>query len=143
LMLGHVGAGRPAFDRLRLAATLVGTGAEGIHRGMMSHCLSTATMAERPGLGARVRDPLRQWFTRWDGRGVPAGVGGEDIPMTVRLFHLADVVEVHHRVRGVAGLSRLRVPAGAGTSTPHSWMRSAPRQLRWCPTMGTRRTATS
>ena len=35
-------------------------------------------MAERLGLGADVCDPLQQMFTRWDGKGVPGGVGGED-----------------------------------------------------------------
>jgi HD-GYP domain-containing protein (c-di-GMP phosphodiesterase class II) len=99
-MLGHAGSGRPAWQRLRLAATLAGTGGRDIQSGLMSHCLSTSTLAERLGLGAQVRDPLRQFFTRWDGRGVPGGVGGEDIALTVRLFQLADVVEVHHRLGG-------------------------------------------
>lgn len=102
-MLTHAGAGRPAFQRLRLAAALAGTGGRGIQSGLMSHCLSTSTLAERLGLGAQVRDPLRQFFTRWDGRGVPSGVGGEDIALTVRLFQLADVVEVHHRMAGADG----------------------------------------
>ena len=62
-MLGHVGAGRPAMDRLRLAANLVATGGSAIERGMMSHCLTTGRMAERLGLGADVCDPLQQVFT--------------------------------------------------------------------------------
>lgn len=100
-MLSHASAGRPPFDRLRVAVTLVGTGGKGIQRGLMSRCLTTSTLPERLGLGAQVRDPLRQFFTRWDGKGMPPGVGGEDIAITVRLFHLADVVEVHDRVAGV------------------------------------------
>lgn len=102
-VLGHAGAGGHAFDRLRLIAALIGSGGRAVQRGLISHCLSTSTLAERLGLGATVGDPLRQWFTRWDGRGVPSGVGGADIAMTVRLFHLADVVEVHHRIGGVEG----------------------------------------
>ena len=47
-----------------------------------------------------VRDPLQQVFTRWDGKGVPGDVGGEDIALPMRLFHLADAVEVHHRTEG-------------------------------------------
>jgi HD-GYP domain-containing protein (c-di-GMP phosphodiesterase class II) len=102
-MLGHTGAGGSAFDRLRLAATLVGTGGRPIQHGLLSHCLSASTLAERLGLGQEVRDPLKQWFTRWDGRGMPAGVRGDDIALSVRLFHLADVVEVHHRTTGLDG----------------------------------------
>ncbi len=100
-MVSHAGTGQPPLDRLRTAAALVATGGKAVQRGLMSHCLSTSTLAERLGLGSDVRDPLRQFFTHWDGRGIPAGVGGEDIALTMRLFHLADVVEVHHRVDGV------------------------------------------
>lgn len=99
-MLSHVGAGRPAIDRLRLAANLVGTGGKAIERGLLSHCLSTAQMADELGLGADVRNPLQQLFTRWDGKGVPSGVGGEAIALPMRLFQLADVVEVYHHARG-------------------------------------------
>src|SRR6266511_3619145 len=99
-MLGHVGTGRPAVQRVRLALNLVATGGKPIERGLMSHCLTTSRMAERLGLGTEVREPLQQFFTRWDGTGVPGGVGGEAIALPVRLFHLADIVEVFHRAGG-------------------------------------------
>lgn len=99
-MLRHVGAGSPALHRVRLAANLVVTGGKGIERGLLSHCLTTGRMAQRLGLGAEVCDPLQQMFTRWDGKGVPGDVAGEDIALPMRLFHLADLVEVFHRARG-------------------------------------------
>jgi len=99
-MLRHVGAGTPAVHRVQLAANLVATGRKTMERGLLSHCLTTARMAERFGLGADVRDPLQQMFTRFDGKGVPGGVGGEAIALPMRLFHLADVVEVFHRAGG-------------------------------------------
>jgi HD-GYP domain-containing protein (c-di-GMP phosphodiesterase class II) len=67
----------------------------------MSHCLTTVQMADRLGLASEVCEPLRQVFTRWDARGVPEGIGGVQIAPPVRLFHLADVVEVFHRDGGV------------------------------------------
>src|SRR5260370_14048675 len=99
-MLRHVGAGGPPMHRLRLAANLVAMGSKALERGLMSHCLTTARMAERIGLGADVRDPLQHFFARWDGKGVPGGVGGEAIALSMRLFHLADTVEVFHRADG-------------------------------------------
>ena len=99
-MLRHVGSGSPAIRRLRLAADLVVTGGKGIEQGLMAHCLTTAQMAQRLGLGADVCDPLQQMFTRWDGRGVPGDVGGDSIAFSMRLFHLADTVEVFHRAQG-------------------------------------------
>src|SRR4029079_3816879 len=75
-MLRHVGAGNPALHRLRLSAKLVVTGGKAVERGLLSHCLTTGSMADRLGLGPDVCGPLQQVFTRWDGRGVPGDVGG-------------------------------------------------------------------
>jgi HD domain len=100
-----LGLGQPmehvsAMHRLRLAVNLVATGGSAIERGMLSHCLTTGRMAERIGLGTDVRDPLQHFFARWDGKGVPGGIGGEAIALPMRLFHLADIVEVFHRAEG-------------------------------------------
>lgn len=100
-MLRHVGAGSPALHRIRLAANLVVTGGKAIQRGLMSHCITTSRMAERFELGENVCVPLHQVFSRWDGKGVPNDVAGEAIAFPMRLFHLADTVEVHHRAGGV------------------------------------------
>lgn len=100
-MLRHVGAGGSALHRIRLGANLMVTGGKAVQRGLMSHCLTTSRMAERFELGEDVCGPLHQVFARWDGKGVPSDVGGEAITLPMRLFHLADTVEVHHRARGV------------------------------------------
>jgi hypothetical protein len=81
-MLGHVGAGNQALHRLRLAATLVATGGKGIEKGLLSHCLTTSRMADLLGMGPQVCDPLKQFFTRWDGKGMPRGIGRADIATT-------------------------------------------------------------
>ncbi|MDQ3897697.1 MAG: HD domain-containing protein [Actinomycetota bacterium] len=99
-MLRHVGIGSSPMHRLRLAVTLVATGGNGVERVLLSHCLTTARMAGRLGLGTEVCHQLQQAFTRWDGNGVPGDVSGDQISFPMRLFHLADVVEVFHRVGG-------------------------------------------
>jgi HD-GYP domain-containing protein (c-di-GMP phosphodiesterase class II) len=98
--LGHAGRGGSWPHRARLAGTIVASGGKAVARGITSHCLSTSTMAAQLGLGDDVSQALRQFFTRWDGRGVPEGVGGEDIAEVVRLFHVANVAEVHARSGG-------------------------------------------
>ena len=100
--LGHAGRGRPLPQRLRSAATLAVTGGARVMRGIQGHCLVTSTLADQLGLPAETSAAVRQFFARWDGQGVPRGVRGEQIALVVRLFHLADVVEVHHRRYGVA-----------------------------------------
>lgn len=112
-MLRHIGAGRAPAERLRIAAGLISTGGSAIAQGLRSHCLTTAQMADRLGLGEDVREPLQQVFTRWDGKGVPGDVGGHDIALSTRLFHLADVVEVYHRTGGTdAAIEVARVRRG-------------------------------
>jgi HD-GYP domain-containing protein (c-di-GMP phosphodiesterase class II) len=101
--LGHAGRGGSWPHRARLATSIVTSGGRRVEQGITSHCLSTSTMAEQLGLGAEVGVALRQFFSRWDGRGVPAGLGGEQMALAVRLFHVANVAEVHHRVSGVEG----------------------------------------
>lgn len=99
--LSHVGRGGPAIQRIRLGAALALTRGAAIERGLINHCLSTAQMARRLGLSDDVCDSLQQVFARWDGKGVPSGVAGDAIAPTVRLFHLAENVEVFHRADGV------------------------------------------
>jgi HD-GYP domain-containing protein (c-di-GMP phosphodiesterase class II)/DNA-binding CsgD family transcriptional regulator len=99
--LSHAASSGPLPQRLRKVATVAATGGRDIERGLMSHCLTTSTMAERLGLGPAVCESLRQFFARWDGKGVPGGVAGEEIALGIRLFHLADVAEVLHRNAGV------------------------------------------
>ena len=100
-MLRHVGAGSPALHRLRLASTLIATRGQAVRSGLTAHCISTARLAERFGLGPDVCEPLKQMFARWDGKGVPPGVRGDEIALSIRLFHVADVVEVHYHRHGI------------------------------------------
>ncbi|NUO33766.1 MAG: HD domain-containing protein, partial [Dermatophilaceae bacterium] len=101
--LGHAGRGGSVPTRVRKVASIVARGGLPVLRGIQSHCAATSLMAARLGLSPEVCTALGQFFTRWDGRGVPFGVRGEEIALTVRLIHLADVVEVRHRSAGVAG----------------------------------------
>jgi len=99
-MLRHVGIGSPALQRLHLGASFMVKGAKAVERALLSHCLNTAQMADKLGLGTDICDSLQQAFTRWDGKGVPGGVGGEEIALSMRLFHLAEIAEVFHRGGG-------------------------------------------
>jgi HD-GYP domain-containing protein (c-di-GMP phosphodiesterase class II)/DNA-binding CsgD family transcriptional regulator len=105
--LGHAALGSPPLKRVLVGVSLATTGRAAVERGLISHCITTAQMAERLGLADDVSVQLRQFFARWDGRGVPSGVAGDDIALPVRLFHLADVIEVAHRTRGVGAAIEL------------------------------------
>ncbi len=101
--VGHAGRGGSWSHRARIAGSIVASGGRRVEQGITSHCLSTSMMAEQLGLGSAVAMALRQFFSRWDGRGVPPGLDGDKISMVVRLFHVANVAEVHHRLGGLDG----------------------------------------
>ena len=85
-MLRHAGVGRPALDRVGLAAALVATRGRGIQRGLLSHCVSASTLASRLGLSGTVSDAVRQFFARWDGSGVPEDVAGAEVQGTIPMW---------------------------------------------------------
>ncbi|MGH9228979.1 MAG: HD domain-containing phosphohydrolase [Acidimicrobiales bacterium] len=101
-ILRNAGAGKPVARRIGTAATLVATGARAVQDSLRAHCQVTTGVARRLGLGPEVCEPLRQLFVRWDGKGLPRGVGGAEIPLVIRLWHLADLAEVHHGRGGTA-----------------------------------------
>ena len=62
---------------------------------------------------AEVRAALLDAFERWDGKGVPGRARGAQIQPVMRIVHIADDAEVHHRTGGVDGaLEMLRNDEG-------------------------------
>ena len=114
LLASHVGRDRPALARAGRAAALFGRLRGNLRELMSSHCLSAGALAERAGLGDDVGRALAYTFERWDGSGLPAGIGGADIPREMHIAHVADVAEVHLRRAGVEHAERT-VRARSGT----------------------------
>jgi HD-GYP domain-containing protein (c-di-GMP phosphodiesterase class II) len=100
-MLRRIGAGRAPLRRAQMAAALLATGGRGAAEAMTAHCQVASAIARRLGLGHDVQQPLLHVFSRWDGRGIPRGAGGEGLPLAIRLVHIASIAEVHHRSGGV------------------------------------------
>ena len=100
-LFGHLGAGRPLPTRARLAGTFLITGRTAIMESITTHCLVTAHLAERLGLGGAVADAVRQLFERWDGKGWPSGLRADELNIPIRIVQLAHTVEVFARSWGV------------------------------------------
>lgn len=58
-----------------------------------SGCEVADMLLERLDLGPRVREALQFTFERWNGNGFPAHARGEDIPVAMRVVHLAHDME--------------------------------------------------
>ena len=111
-MLRHAGAGGSPWHRVRIAAALVAEGSGGAAESMAAHCDVAATLAERLGLGQDLREPVRQIFARWDGKGEPR-LQRDEIALPVRIVQLADIVEAHRSAGGrEAALSVARKRSG-------------------------------
>ena len=99
-LLKHIGgAGRPLLERARIGFGFLGDGRRALAALAENHYLATDELAARLGLGAEVRESLRQSYERWDGKGA-FGLRGEQITLGSRLINLADVVEVFRRTGG-------------------------------------------
>jgi HD-GYP domain-containing protein (c-di-GMP phosphodiesterase class II) len=97
LMMSHLGLGLPGWERgIRSAAFLL-TARNQVAKLISSHCSSARVLSDRMGLDPQVGEALGYIFERWDGKGMPNGARGEDIPLEIHIVHLADVVEVHLR----------------------------------------------
>ncbi len=99
-LLGQAGHGRPPLAGGRARLRLLADGRRRMHELLESHYASAGALADRLGLGAGVRDAIHHTFERWDGTGLPRGIGGPAIPIAMRIVHVADVIEVQLRAAG-------------------------------------------
>jgi HD-GYP domain-containing protein (c-di-GMP phosphodiesterase class II) len=99
-MLGHVGAGAPPLRRLTMIGRFLAEGAREASQSFVAHCQTTGDIASRLGLSPEVGHALGHAFERWDGRGVPLGLAGEQIDPLMRVVQIADDAEVFERVGG-------------------------------------------
>jgi HD-GYP domain-containing protein (c-di-GMP phosphodiesterase class II) len=104
--LRTVGAGEPWRARLGLLARML-TDVNGRERDLGAHCEVAARFGARMGLPAGVEAALGAAYARWDGRGVPSGLAGTDIPVGMRLAIVARDIDVLARLGGPADAERV------------------------------------
>ena len=103
LLVAHAGRGQAPMGRLTRATSMLATPRAHMRRLMQSHCASATQLARHAGLGEDVCAALDFTFERWDGGGLPRGASGTEIPIEMRIIHLAEVAEVYLARDGVAG----------------------------------------
>jgi hypothetical protein len=96
----HVGEGRPPARRagLRVAALVRASG--GLEQIVELQCEAAARLAERLGTGDGVRAGLGHVYERWDGKGAPAGVTGEQMALAQRVVSVAHDAVTCARLQG-------------------------------------------
>ena len=89
LILGRVGSGRGLVERTKMRADLLRTKMRALEEAFLAHCAVSQRLAERVGLGSPVTDALAQTFARYDGKGIPKGLGGDDILPAIAIAEIA------------------------------------------------------
>ncbi len=110
-LLRHIGDGRSLAERVKAGVGFLTDGRHDLDQMYMNHWRAASTFSEDLGLSDAVRNSVAQTFERWDGKGEPDGIKGEEVLPQARLVHLADVVEVFHHTGGVeavVGVARAR-----------------------------------
>ncbi|MGH2573813.1 MAG: HD domain-containing phosphohydrolase [Actinomycetota bacterium] len=88
------------LDRVRYLARALRAGKKGDQLILGAICEVGARLAERLDLGQGVRDGVFQVFERWDGKGTPQGLAGEDIVLPARLADVGHQAVIFNRLGG-------------------------------------------
>jgi HD domain len=99
--LRMLGAGRSPLQRFQLALEFVASGHRELGGMIAAHAEMARTLGEQLELPREVLDALAASYERWDGRGWPGELKGDDVPVASRLAQAAEFVEVANRVGGV------------------------------------------
>ena len=110
----HTGAALPPMQRAVARSRFALRGGTAVRNLISSHCISAGTLAGRMGLDDGLAALLANAFERWDGKGLPAGRKGTEIPLEMRVTALAETAEVFLRSRGPDGAAAM-VRARSGT----------------------------
>ncbi len=100
-MLRMLGSGSTPLHRLRIGLDFLVSGRKELDLMVARHAEMAHALGEELGLDQAVLDALAGSYERWDGRGVPDGLVGADIPMASRIAQLAEFLEVAYRTEGV------------------------------------------
>jgi HD domain len=110
----RLGSGNPPLHRIRTGLEFALGGFRDLDGMIAQHAKLARMLGEQLGLPLAALDGLAGSYERWDGKGWPGELEGEDIPITARIAQLAEFVEVAHRTGGVDAAASLAT-RGAGT----------------------------
>lgn len=117
-LLRHIGDGRPLAERLKAGVGFLAEGRHDLDQMYENHWRAASALSEDLGLSDAIRDSVAQTFERWDGKGEPDGLKGEDVLLSARLVHLADVAALFYHTGGVSAAVDVTRARSAGQFDP-------------------------
>jgi HD-GYP domain-containing protein (c-di-GMP phosphodiesterase class II) len=111
--VAHPGLARRA--RAAAMARSVFGGVAEFRKWAASHCDVARVLGARMGLSGQVQVALRHLWERWDGKGMPGVLQGEQIPLAVRIMQVAQDADIARQHDGTEFAGRvLAGRAGSG-----------------------------
>jgi len=101
MMVSRAGPGETGTDRLRSVLSVLAGGKKAAEMNFRTACEVADVFAKRLGLDEAVRGSLAATFERWNGRGLPNGARGLEIPRPTRIAHLCHELEVLARIETI------------------------------------------
>ncbi len=112
-VLSHTGLQASLSERFQAIIKILQEGGEIARELIETRCHRGAEIALKMRFSQKVADGILNLDERWDGKGLPAGVSGMDIPVFARLALLSQVVDVFHTSDGRhAALEEVRSRSG-------------------------------
>lgn len=91
--------------------TVLVAGAEG-------HCTLALRLASELPVDDAVREALAQTYERWDGRGLPRGLRGDQVSIAAQVMRLASALEMHRRSGGLGAAIAVAQTRSGGEFNP-------------------------
>ncbi len=111
-MIRNMGKGEPLLRRGQSLARALAR-LPNLTEMTWSHCEVGQRLAQRMGFGPTIQEALFQINERWDGKGMPKGLKGQQISLPMRLVALVQNAEIPYRLGGVeAAVQLVRSRAG-------------------------------
>ena len=103
----RLGAGSPPLHRFRIGLEFALSGHRDVDSMIAHHAEMARVLGEQLGLSDQVLNALAAAYETWDGRGWPAGLRGEQVPIASRVSMFSEFIEVAHRLGGIHGAQEL------------------------------------
>jgi HD-GYP domain-containing protein (c-di-GMP phosphodiesterase class II) len=107
-------SGSPPLSRAAAMARSAAGGMAEFRKWAASHCDVARLLGARMGFSADIQQSLRHLYERWDGKGMPGELRGQQLPLAVRLMQVAQDADVAYQ-RGGAELTDQVLAGRAGS----------------------------
>src|SRR5579859_6196112 len=115
----RLGQGSGIRGRTRAIRGFLGGGRNFVTGMGTANCEAGARLAKRIGMGKSVGQALTQVHERWDGKGIPSRIRGENLQLAARIGCFAHDVTVHRVYESRAEVCKMVRRRSGGQHDPH------------------------